>query len=76
MSEIAKIQTELGTNNEQVLVCPNCGYNYLHDESVTLKDPVIIEFSCENCSQWSGAPKLNLEIEFHKGQTFLRWRMS
>jgi hypothetical protein len=76
MSKIAQIHTELGANNEQVLVCPICRGSYLHQESVTTVDPVIIEFSCENCSQWFDALKLNFEIEHHKGQTFLRWRVA
>jgi hypothetical protein len=76
MSKIAQIRTELGANNEQVLVCPICSNSYLHQESVTLADSVIIKFSCETCSQWFGALKLDLEIEHHKGQTFLRWRVA
>ncbi len=58
--------------NDDVLLCPKCGFNYLHQLSVFVANGTIeisIVFNCEECSSDS-----TLKIKQHKGQTFLEWQ--
>jgi hypothetical protein len=50
------------------LICPRCGYSYLHraDDYTDFSRPVA--FWCEGCFG-----RLELTIREHKGQVFVTW---
>lgn len=54
------------TWNSRVLTCPFCGQGWLHPSDVS--GDTEIAFWCESCD---AIPQLN--IVFHKGNTYLYW---
>lgn len=58
-----------------ILICPVCGSEYMHLEKVeALKEiaDIQITFSCEGCPR-DHRHKFN--VQQHKGNTFLSWRI-
>ena len=64
-----KIDTTLG--NYPVLLCPNCGYSYMHEGPMKAREEGWnLDFYCEA----GKCPKQILTISQHKGQTFIYWQ--
>jgi hypothetical protein len=66
-------------NSDSQLLCPKCGYNYLHTHShENHYGDLLITFWCEGCAEFKedNTPIIidkALRLQFHKGNNYLEW---